>query len=232
MLEHIRLLIFDLDYLIFDCAVLKAKALRQSLISFADLISQSFHLPNAVDAEEGFINHGFRWMQFLEIGLDEKQSEHFHHLFSIEEKRLIEAGVGSVFSGVEELLRSCLREGILLALGADANRGYLLAVCDYHQLENLFQIILCNEEFSLGGTDEMLKEIIRQAEVNPSEALALGTRPNFFQAARNLDLQTIGCGWGIHQQRVLANADLKSIKLSDLYPAIQKADYLASQYFA
>jgi phosphoglycolate phosphatase-like HAD superfamily hydrolase len=82
----------------------------------------------------------------------------------------------------------------------------------------------------MGSADEMLEDIMRQAEVNPSEALALGTRPDFFQAAHALDILTIGCGWGIRRQDALAEADLQALNLSQLQAAIEKADNLNSQY--
>lgn len=230
MLRHIRLLVFDLDYLIFDCSLLKVRALRQTLISFADAIPQSICLPDAVDVEGGFRRRGFRWTQFLEIGLDEEQLGQLQHGFGIHEDRLIEAGVGQLYPGVADFLARCKQEGMALALGAEARRDYLLAVSDRHQLEGLFEISLCTEEYGAGGADEMLEEIMQHVEVNPSETLALGTRPPFFQAARNLDILTIGCGWGIRQLDGLQDADLQAPTLAQLYPAIHQADEIAAQH--
>jgi phosphoglycolate phosphatase-like HAD superfamily hydrolase len=228
VLQHIRLLIFDLDYLVFDCALLKVQALRQSLISLADAIPQSVRLPDAMDAEEGFLNHGFRWTRFLEIGLDEETLEHLQQAYRIHEDRLIEAGAGRIFPEIEQILQNCRIQNIAAALGAEASRDYLIAVNDRFHLDNLFQIALCTEEFGAGDADEMFGEIMHQAEVNPSEALALGSRPHFFQAAHNQDILTIGCGWGIKRQDGLAEADFVAA-LADLEDAIKKADYLASQ---
>jgi phosphoglycolate phosphatase-like HAD superfamily hydrolase len=231
VLQHIRLLIFDLDYLVYDCAILKVQALRQSLISLADAIPQSVRLPDISDAEEGFRDHGFRWTRFLEIGLNEELLENLQQAYRIHEDRLIENRVGRVFPGIENFIAECRQERTAVALGAESSRDYLLAVNDQHQLDSFFQISLCTEEFGVGDADEMFGEIMYQAEVNPSEALALGTRPRFFQAAHNQDILTIGCGWGIRQQDALSEADLIAQTLSDLMPAIKKADYLASQYF-
>ena len=47
MLNHLKLLVWDLDYLVFDCSALKVRALRQSLIALADLIPHSVRLPDA-----------------------------------------------------------------------------------------------------------------------------------------------------------------------------------------
>ena len=230
MLQHIRLLIFDLDYLVFDCALLKEQALRQSLISLADSIPQSVRLPDAADVEEGFRNHGFRWPRFLEIGLDEETLGHLQQAYRIHEDRLIESKVGRVYPGLEGFIANCRLEMTGAALGAESSRDYLVAVNDRHQLDNLFQFSLCTEEFGVGDAAEMFEEIMHQAEVNPSETLVLGTRPHFFQAAHNQDLLTIGCGWGIRRQDGLAEADLIAPTLSELLPTIKKADYLASQY--
>jgi phosphoglycolate phosphatase-like HAD superfamily hydrolase len=230
VLQHIRLLIFDLDYLVFDCAPLKVQALRQSLISLADAIPQNVRLPDAEDAEEGFRDRGFRWTRHLEIGLGEDNLEHLRHVYDLNERRLIEAGAGKVFAGIHEFIAKCRGMDISAVLGAEASRDYLVSVAERHQLEALFDLSLCTEEFGAGGADEMIEEIMHHAEVNPSETVVLGTRPQFFQAAHNLDVLTIGCGWGIRQHQSLAEADLVSLTLSQLYSVIQKADDLASQY--
>ena len=232
MLRHIRLLVLDLDYVIFDCSMLKVRALRQSLISFAEAIPQSVRLPDHMDVEEGYRMHGFRWIQFLEIGLGEERLAELQHAYCINEDRLVEAGAGQMFPGVTESLCGFRRNNVMLALGADASRDYLLSVSDSHHLEGLFDISLCTEEFGVGSTDEMLEEIMHLAEVNPSETLVLGTRPSAFQAAHNLDVLTIGCGWGIHQHDGLADADLQSLTLAQIFPAIQRADGLAAKYSA
>jgi phosphoglycolate phosphatase-like HAD superfamily hydrolase len=227
--QHIRLLIFDLDYVVFDCALLKVQALRQSLISLADAIPQSVRLPDAMDAEEGFRTHGFRWPRFLEIGLAEETLEHLQQAYRVYEDRLIESKAGRLFPEIEQLLINCKNQNIATALGAEASRDYLVAASDRLQLDNLFQIALCTEEFGAGDADEMFSEILYQAEVNPSETLALGSRPQFFQAARNYDLLTIGCGWGVRKQDGLAESDFVAPSLSDLANAVEKADRLASQ---
>jgi phosphoglycolate phosphatase-like HAD superfamily hydrolase len=230
VLQHIRLLIFDLDYLVFDCTLLKVQALRHSLISLADSIPQSVRLPDAEDVEEGFRNHGLRWTGFLEIGLNEETLEHLQQAYRIHETRLIESRVGRIYPGLEEFFANCRMEKMGTALGAESSRDYLIAINDQHQLDNLFQITLCTEEFGIGGADEMFGEIMHQAEANPSETLALGTRPDFFRAAHNQDLLTIGCGWGMRQQDGLVEADFIAPTLNDLLTTIKKADCLASQH--
>src|SRR5881397_1821302 len=138
MFRQIRLLLFDLDYLIFDCSALKVRALRQSLISFADAIPQHIRLPDAMDAEEGYRDHGFRWTQFLEIGLGEERLSELQLAYRIHEDRLLEAGVGEIYPGIFELLEKCRESGLELALGAEASRDYLLEVSDRHRLDRVF----------------------------------------------------------------------------------------------
>ena len=230
MLRHIRLLVLDLDYLVFDCAALKLQALRQSLISLADTIPQNVRLPDALDAEEGFRDHGFRWMRHLEIGLDEEKTEYLQQAYSLNESLLVEKGIGSIFPGVREFVAGCRQSEVAVALGADASREYMVSVVERHRLDNLFEITLCTEEFGAGSAEEMLDEIMHYSEVNPSETLVLGTRPQYFQAAHNLDIMAIGCGWGIRQHNGLGEADLQALTLSQLYPAVQKADDFTSQY--
>jgi phosphoglycolate phosphatase-like HAD superfamily hydrolase len=229
VLRHIRLIIFDLDYLVYDCAIIKTQALRQSLISLADEIPENVRLPDGTDSEEGFLTHGFLWTRHLEIGLSQDALEQLQPAYRIHEKRFIESGIGQIHQGIEELMVQCRQWNVAAALGADASRDYLMAVTDCHQLDNLFQIALCTEEFGSGSADEMLEELMAHAEVHPSETLVLGTRPQLFQTARNLDLLTIGCGWGIHQHHGLLEADFQSPTFAQLYNAIHEADRIAAQ---
>lgn len=230
MLRQIRLLVFDLDYLIFDCAALKLRAVRESLISFADAIPHDVRLPDAVDAEEGYRDFGFRWLQMLQIGLNEERLAQIQHAYKLNEQRLIISGAGRIHPGVEDLLRFGSDQGASLALGADCDRDHLLAVSDRHDLDSLFEIAFCTEEFGAGSAEEMLEEIMERAEVNRSETLVLGTRPEFFRAANALDVLTLGCGWGLHRHEALGEADLQALTVAQAYPAIEKADSLASRY--
>ena len=228
MLHHIQLIILDLDYVVFDCSKLKLQALRQSLISLADIIPQDVRLPDEVDVEEGFRDHGVQWIQRLELGLDEENIENLRQVYELNESRLVEAGAGSVFQGLRDFVGEYRNQDIAVALGAEATRDYLVTVSDQHRLEGLFEISLCTEEFGAGSTEEMLEEVLHYAAANRSEALVLGARPRLFEAAHNLDMLAIGCGWGIRQHQALSDADLQALTLSQLNPAIGKADQLAS----
>ncbi len=230
MLQHIRLLIFDLDYVVFDCSALKLRALRQSLMPFSDQIPQNLRLPDETDAGEAFREYGFRWLQFLEIGLDEETLSQFQGAYAVQEKRLIEAGVGRIFPGLQEFFDSCRRRDVMLALGAEARRDYLLAVSDRHGMDGLFDVSLCTEEFGVGSAGEMLEEIMHHAGVNPSETLVLGTRSAYFDAAHALDVMTIGCGWGLRHPQDSAGADLEALTVSHVCAAVEQADQLATDY--
>ncbi len=229
MLQHIRLLILDLDYLVFDCANLKAHALKQCIAASDVAISLNVPLPDSVAVEEGFRDHGFRWTRHLEIGLDEEELKSLEQAYGIHEIRMINSGFGGIYAGIEEFIVECRQANLAVALGADARRDYMLAIVDRHELDSLFQFALCTEEFGAGEATEMLEEIMHQAEVNPSETLVLGTRQHFFGSANSVDAATIGCGWGISNHDSLANADMQSLTMNQLFPAIQKADALAIQ---
>jgi len=226
VLQHIRLLVLDLDYLVFDCANLKANALKQCIAASDGEISLNAPLPDSVSVQEGFRDHGFRWTRHLEIGLNEEELRTLERTYGIHEIRMIHSGVGGIFSGIEEFIVKCRQANLAVALGADARRDYMLAIVDRHELDSLFQFALCTEEFGSGDTAEMLEEIMHQAEVNPSETLVLGTRPHLFGSANSVDAGTIGCGWGIDNHDSLADADMQSFTLDQLFPAIQKADAL------
>jgi phosphoglycolate phosphatase-like HAD superfamily hydrolase len=229
VLKYIRLLILDLDYVVFDCAHLKAHALKQCIAALDETYSLKFSLPDKVNVEKEFRDHGFRWTRYLGNELDEERQKHLEQAYGIHEISMINSGVGRVHAGIKEFAVKCRQSNLAVALGAEARRDYMLAVIDRHELDTLFQFALCTEEFGSGDAAEMLEEIMHQAEVNPSETLALGTRPHFFQSAKNVDIRTIGCGWGIGNHDNLADADMQALKLGQLFSAIQKADDLAFQ---
>jgi phosphoglycolate phosphatase-like HAD superfamily hydrolase len=228
VLRHIRLLIFDLDYLVYDSAALKVKALRQCLISFADAIPQNLRLPDAVDIEEAFRAFGYRWFESLDLGLGDLPPS-LIDAYRIHEHRLIEAGAGQVYPALKPVLNACKRDEIRLALGADAARDYLLEVSDRHGLDDLFDVSLCAAEFGMGSVAEMLEEVVRLAEVNRSEAIVLGTRPEYFRVARELDLTAIGCGWGTQRQEFMAEAEYQCLAPAGIFPAVLRADELAAR---
>jgi phosphoglycolate phosphatase-like HAD superfamily hydrolase len=229
VLNQIRLVVFDLDYLVFDCAEVKMRALREGLVSLDEDIPYSARLPDVVDVEEGFRDHGRRWVSQLDMGLDEAALDQLQRNYRIHEERLVAEGVGKLFPGLIEFLSDCRVQGLLPAIGAEASRDYLMAVSDRHGLDHRFEMACCTDEYGMGGADEMIAEIMSRAEVNPSETLAIGTRPDFFRAARSLDVLSIGCGWGLHQLEALAGADLQAHALTDLLPAIKKADEMAAR---
>ena len=229
MFQHLRLLILDLDYVVFDCALLKAQALKQCMAALDESFSLDVELPDAMNVEAQFLNHGFRWTHHFEVGLDDEGQERLEQTYAIYETRMIHSGLGRIHTGIEEFIVQCRQSNLAVALGADARREYMLAVMDRFELDSLFQFALCTEEFGSGDAVEMLEEITRQAEVNPSETLALGTRPHYFQSANSVDIRTVGCGWGIGNHDGLAGADMQSSNLKRLFPAIKKADSLAFQ---
>lgn len=229
MLNQIRLLVFDLDYLVFDCAEVKMRALREGLVSLDEDIPHSARLPDVVDVEEGFRVHGRRWVSQLDIGLDETALNQLQRNYRMHEERLVAEGVGRLFPGLVEFLSYCRAQGLLPAMGAESSRDYLMAVSDRYGLDDSFEMVYCTEEYGMGGADEMIDEIMSRAEFNPSETLALGTRPDFFRAVRSLGVLSIGCGWGLHQLESLAGADLQASVLTNLLPAIEKADEMAAR---
>jgi phosphoglycolate phosphatase-like HAD superfamily hydrolase len=232
VLNQIRLVVFDLDYLIFDCAEVKMRALRAGLVSLDEDIPHSALLPDVVVVEEAFRDHGCRWVSQLDIGLDEAALDRLQINYRMHEERLVSEGVGQLFLGLIELVSDCRMHGLLPAIGAEASRDYLMAVSDRHGLDPLFEMVYCTEEYGMGGADEMIEEIMSRVEVNPNETIALGTRPGFFRAARRLDVLSIGCGWGLHQLDALADADLQAPALTDLLFAIEKADEMATRFLS
>ncbi len=229
MLRQIRLLILDLDYLVYDCAALKIKALRESLIHFADVIPHDVRLPDPADAEEEFHTHGRRWTENLQLGLDESSMNKLQSALRIQEDRLVASGAGRIFPGLPEFLAHWRQSGAAAAIGAEASRDYLMAVSDRHDLDHWFDMVYCTEEFGRGSADEMLGEIMDRSDVHRSETLLLATRPNFFETARGLDVLSIGCGWGLRNKALLQEADLQAPTLSQAYAAITEADRMATQ---
>ena len=228
MLRQIRLLIFDLDYVILDCAALKIRALRQSLISFSDSLRHDIRLPDLLDIEEAFRNHGSHWIRKLELGLSDDELLDLEGDYLVHESRLLAAGIGKPYLGIAELLAGCKEEGLSLALGADGSRDYLVTVSDRHSLDRTFERAFCTEDFGVGSVDEMLAEVMSHEEVNPSETLLLATRPRYFEAGVGLGVLTLGCGWGIEEHSALEQADFQSLTIDHALPVIRQADEVSA----
>jgi phosphoglycolate phosphatase-like HAD superfamily hydrolase len=224
--QSIRLLVFDLDYLVFDCALIKTQALRQGLVSLAEAIPHATSLPDELDIQEAFLDHGISWVEHLDLGLSHGAMGNLQQTFSIHESGLIESGVGALYAGLENFLLNCQKMDIAVALGAEATRDYLLAVADKYQLDTLFQPILCTEEFGSGCAEEMYEEIMQIAEALPSETIVLGTRPRMFEAAHAVDAKAIGCGWGMRNRGLnrLKEADFQAASISQLDTILKQVD--------
>ncbi len=227
MFQKTQLLIIDLDFLLFDCLLLKERTLRQSLLSVAELIPQSARLPDGIDIEERYLEHGYRWAKYLELGLDKEQMESFAREYGTIEPAVVESGGGRLFEGLLGSIKSWKHGGLRVALGSDARRDYLLAVSDCFGLDGHVDTLVCSEEYGGGGVGEMLDEIAYLSEVHPSETVVLGTRPAFFQAARDNDMMSVGCGWGIRNQAILETADLNAQTVNDLEHTIQEVDRIS-----
>ncbi len=231
-MRQIRLLVFDLDYVVFDCATLKARILRKSLIPFAELIPQHISLPDEIDIEESFRLSGSHWIHSLELGLDESQLRVLEGDYVVQEAHLVESGGGRIFPGIRHQLGAYRDAGVTLALGAESTRDYIMSVSDRHNLDQVFEMAFCTEDYGMGGAEEMLAEIMNHAAVNPSETLVLGTRPPCFDASHNLDILCIGCGWGLQKREALGNADFQLYSVDLLQSLIRQADEISASYSA
>ncbi len=231
MLEKIRLLIFDLDYVIFDCAALKTRVLRHCLLQFADQIPTDARLPDSVDIEDSYLEAGHEWLSSMHLGLDEAGQLELVRNYLLEESRYLEAGGGLLFHGIRDFIAGCRKSGLILGLGADSGRDYLMSVSDRLVLDQIFDLSLCTAEYGGGSFEEMFEDLMQQAEVLPSETLILGTRSLYFDAARILNISSIGCGWGLQQKRDFSAAVFESPTLAHLVPLIRQADAIASSSF-
>ncbi len=207
---------------------MRLQALRQSLLSFADVIPHNVRIPDAADIEDGYRARGRAWTGELQVGLRADQLGELGRQLEINEQRLVAAGMGSPYPGMEALLSRLQREGLTLHLGADASREHLLSVSDKHRLDRHFEAMFCAGEFGTGQLWDMFEESMHRAGVHSSETVALGTRPEYFRAAHSLDVMTIGCGWGIRQQGGLAEAILQCGQVERAWTAVSRMDAHAS----
>jgi adenosylhomocysteine nucleosidase len=158
------------------------------------------------------------------MGLQDRDLAALEEAYRGQERLLLDTGEGALFPGVERVLAAYRRDGLLLALGAEATRDYLMQVSDQHNMDGTFAFALCTDEFGGGGADEMIDEIMCLAQVHASETLALGTRPAFFRAARGQDVVTLGCGWGLIRHEALAQADLQCLTPDEMNGTILSVD--------
>jgi len=197
LLRHIRLIITDLDQALFDSHELRTRAFRQALATASDLVSDSPRVPDAVDLEDAYLIYGHSWPECVDVGLGEPVAAEVGRLCQDQMVRFVEAGRGRLQPGVLEYLLSCRESGTLLAIGAEAERAYLLAVCDRFCLSDVFECVLCTGEYGASGADEMFEDILARCEALAGETVYVGARPDTLDAARFLGIRSIVSGWGV-----------------------------------
>jgi phosphoglycolate phosphatase-like HAD superfamily hydrolase len=137
---------------------------------------------------------------------------------------LAAGGMGSVYPGVPEMLQFCHRIGLSLALGAECNRDFLLAVCDCHGFDSVFDLMACTQDYGSGGLFELLEDLTERFETHTSECVYLGTRAVCLEAATALGVTSLGCRWGLRGAFEVGRADRQADRPEEITAVLQEID--------
>lgn len=119
-------------------------------------------------------------------------AEEFHHLMQQETYQ------ARLFPNVKEILQLCKKNGIKLAVATSKDRKELDKAIAYSHLEGIFDITCCGKEYKEKPDPAMLKRILTQLKVDPSECLMIGDTTTDIQFARNAGVNTICVTFGAH----------------------------------
>jgi phosphoglycolate phosphatase-like HAD superfamily hydrolase len=224
VLRRIRLIVSDLDQTVFDCADLRTRALLQALDGIPASAARDVRIPDEIEVESAYRDHGYRWVGGLESGAETGQSPALERACRVQQVRLLEGGHGGLFPGIAGFFDSCRRAGAAWAICADSHRDYLMTVCDRFELSECVEHLSCAEEYGSGGTDEMLEETLERCEALASETVYLGTRPDSLEAARYLGIAPVACCWGLRGGFDFGAETITVRRVSDLGECLARLD--------
>jgi phosphoglycolate phosphatase-like HAD superfamily hydrolase len=222
--RHVRLLVLDLEHVVFDAIPLKLGAVRRAILPVADDIPHSVCLPDGADLEEAYASRGWRWFEAVQLGLPKERLLALEPIVRAEARFLASGEAGRIYPGVMETLGVCRQAGLLLALGADCDRDFMLAVSDRHGFDGVFNFMACAEDYGIGGFSELLEDVAERLEVHASECVYLGTRGVCIEEALALGVATLGCRWGLHCSAVIDCANGQAERPDQLPGLLQEID--------
>lgn len=192
----LELVIFDLDGVLFDSARLVVESMHAAIERFETETGETLALPSAEQVHGMMGVPNTQYTRQLGYNLTEEGWSLLKDLVLEEEVRLIGEGRGRLNDGVRDLIAWLRGTGICCAIASNCAREYLLAFLEYFELEDHFDMSVCNDDNREGDKSDLLEMVMERLEVLPSESIYLGDRGFDETAARKAGTGFLGCLWG------------------------------------
>ena len=109
-----------------------------------------------------------------------------------------------VFPGIDSLLAELKRQNIKLAVVSSNSRSNVKKFLNTNNL-NYFDIVA--SPFLVFNKSHILKRVIRQLGVDPSEVLYVGDETRDIEAAHAAGVKAVSVTWGYHFRNLLVRFD-------------------------
>jgi len=126
----------------------------------------------------------------------------------------LKQGKGRLYSGVKKVLRELKHRGFRLGLVSNSNLRYFRGVIHAFALSAFFDQTLCAGETE-GFRKKELVKMVKDA-LGVEKGIVIGDRKEDIMAAKENELQSIGCLYGYGGNAELAEADWKIRNIKEL----------------
>lgn len=216
----IRTVFFDLDATLWPPHSVALPGFRQVLAELGQPIPSDEALLGTLGYPTPEI-----WQKLMPDATDELQQQ-ANTLMGEKEVALLKQGLATPFPGVSETLQRLRDSGLVLCILSNCDSYYLQAVPDALGIGHYFTERFCAADFPGLTKSEILRQVLPCFQ---QPAAMVGDRWHDMEAGSDNNLLTIGCAFGLGQDKELATADhriqhfaqLESILLSEKQPKIE-----------
>ncbi|QHS28036.1 HAD family hydrolase [Piscirickettsia salmonis] len=125
----------------------------------------------------------------------------------------------NLYVGAREIIATLKNKGLFLVIATSKSRSALSASMRVNEVDYLFDMTCCGEEFENKPKPKMLHHIMAKFNVNHDEVLMIGDTVTDVLFAKNADIKTICVTWGAQTKDVLNTA--KPCKIVDSFKQLE-----------
>ncbi len=215
-MKGIKLAIFDLEGTLFDPGDEAVEGVYEAIDATAGQFALDLHYPSEPEIYKLLGEPDYPRIEGLGLSLTPEQVVFLRAKISELQGELIAEGMGQLREGAIEAMERLRGLGMRIALASTASRNYLLSIMDRFDLGELVEFAICMDDIGLGEKLELLTEILSNQGVLASEAAFIADTSTDFEAARQVDITSIGCSWGYGEEHELAEADRRVDSFEEL----------------
>jgi len=107
------------------------------------------------------------------------------------------------YDGIAELLINLKKQGYILAVATGKGRNGLNRMMTKTNTEHLFLATICADESTSKPEPSMIYALLKELNINPSEALMVGDSSYDLDMAANAGINSLGVSYGVHGRDIL-----------------------------